>query len=119
MPMYLFENPETGEVIELFFYMKEEKVHIDDNNIEWKRIFTPCNLSTDAKIDPWKADDFVNKTQKKKGTMGDLMDQSAELSAQRAAENNGVDPVKEKYYKKYSKENPSVIFFGKINNKTG
>ena len=60
-------------------------------------------LNTEASIDPWNNADFVNKTAGKQGTYGDLMDRSAELSAQRASQNGGVDPVKEKYYKNYSK----------------
>ena len=44
----------------------------------------------------------METTAAKKGTMGDMMDYSKELSMKRAAKNGGVDPVKEKYYKKYS-----------------
>ena len=39
-----------------------------------------------------------------KGTVGDLLDKSSELSNQRAQENGGVDPLKKKYYENYSKE---------------
>ena len=37
-----------------------------------------------------------------KGTVGDLLDASKEMSQKRAESNGGVDPVKEKYFKKYS-----------------
>lgn len=103
MPMYIFEHPDTGEQIEAFFSMDDEKKYKDKNGVEWKRVFTTSQLSTVGKVDPWDNADFVNKTAAKKGTMGDMMDLSKELSAQRAKESGGVDPVKEKYYKDYSK----------------
>lgn len=103
MPIYLFQHPKTEEVVELFFGMNDEKKYTDENGIEWKRIYSLPQLNTEASIDPWSNADFVNKTANKKGTYGDLMDRSAELSAQRASQNGGIDPLKEKYYKNYSK----------------
>ena len=103
MPIYLFQHPETEEVAELFFGMNDEKKYIDEDGTEWKRIYSLPQLNTEASIDPWNNADFVNKTAGKQGTYGDLMDRSAELSAQRASQNGGVDPVKEKDYKNYSK----------------
>ena len=41
--------------------------------------------------------------------MGDLLDRSADLSKERASQNGGVDPVKEKYYKQYSKDRNGSI----------
>ena len=104
MPMYLFENPETGEVVEVFFHMNDEKSHTDDSGVEWKRLYGNPQLSTHASIDPWNNNDFVNKTADMKGTVGDLLDRSAELSAKRAEQHDGVDPVKQKYFNKYSEE---------------
>jgi hypothetical protein len=104
MPIYLFQNPKTEEVVELFFGMNDEKKYVDDNGIEWKRLYSSPQLSTEASIDPWDNADFVNKTSNTKGTMGDLLDRSAELSHKRASENGGVDPLKQKYYDNYSKQ---------------
>ena len=61
-------------------------------------------LNTISSIDPWNNNDFVNKTADMKGTVGDMLDKSAELSAKRAEESGGVDPVKKEFYKNYSKE---------------
>ena len=51
---------------------------------------------------------YVDKTSKG-GTIGDLLDRSSELSSQRAEGNGGVDPLKEKYYKKYSKDRSGAV----------
>jgi len=104
MPIYVFEHPKTGEQVEVFFGMNEEKKHIDKDGTEWKRVFLSSELSTEGSIDPWNNVDFVNKTANKKGSYGDILNLSKELSEKRAAQNNGKDPVKEKYFKNYSKE---------------
>ena len=39
-----------------------------------------------------------------KGTIGDMMDKSTELSNMRAKENGGIDPLKTQKFKDYSKE---------------
>lgn len=109
MPIYVFQHPKTEETIEVFFGMNDEKKYIDNDGLEWSRVFLGSQLSTEAKVDPWNNADFVNKTGNKKGTLGDMMNLSEELSAQRAKESGGLDPVKEKYYKNYSKERNGAI----------
>lgn len=100
--MYIFQNPVTDETVEVFFNMNDDKKYKDDDGVEWKRTWSAPQLATEASIDPWNNADFVNKTANTKGSLGDMMDRSAELSEKRASENGGVDPVKEKYYKNYS-----------------
>lgn len=104
MPIYLFQNPKTEKVIELFFGMNDKKEYRDEEGVEWKRLYSSPQLSTEASIDPWSNDDFVNKTSNTKGTIGDMLDRSAELSNKRASEYGGVDPLKQKYYDNYSKD---------------
>lgn len=101
MPMYIFENPNTGECIEIFFHMNDDKVYIDEQGLEWNRVFTSSQISSNS-MDPWDNNSFVNQTKNMKGTVGDLLDASNEMSEKRAESNGGVDPVKEKYFKKYS-----------------
>lgn len=103
MPIYLFQNQETEEITEVFFGMNDDKKHIDENGLEWKRIFTVPNASIDTKIDPNSAKEFVQKTGNKKGTVGDMLDLSAELSAKREAK-DGKDSVKEKFFEDYKKK---------------
>lgn len=102
--MYIFQHPKTEEYTEVFFGMNDEKKYTDDDGTEWKRVYTTSQLSVDAKVDPWDNADFVNKTGNKKGTVGDMLNLSSELSEKRAKESGGVDPLKKKYYDNYSKQ---------------
>lgn len=103
MPLYTFSHPESGEVQDVFFSMNDEKKFIDKDGVEWTREYGSPQLNTAASIDPWSSKDFVDKTNRE-GTVGDLLDRSTELSQKRAESNGGVDPVKENYYKEYSKK---------------
>ena len=110
MPIYVFQHPNNENLTkDVFFHMNDEKSYCDEDGVEWKRVFLGSQLSCDADIDPWDNADFVNKTANKKGTLGDIMDKSAELSNQRAKENGGVDPVKQKYYKNYSNQRGGAV----------
>jgi hypothetical protein len=104
MPMYVFQHPDREEYVEAYFGMNDEKKYIDEEGTEWKRVYLSSQLSVDAKVDPWDNADFVNKTGNKKGTVGDMLNLSSELSEQRAKESGGVDPLKQKYYDNYSKQ---------------
>ncbi len=104
MPLYSFENPDTGDIKDVFFHMNEDKTYVDESGLTWRRVLVSPQLNTSSSIDPWSNDDFVNKTSNMKGTMGDMLDKSAELSAKRAESNDGVDPVKQKFFDNYSKE---------------
>jgi hypothetical protein len=109
MPVYIFKHPNKEYYKELFFNMNEEKFYTDEDGNDWQRVYTTPQLSTEGTIDPWSENDFMNKTADSKGTIGDLMDRSQELSMKRAEANNGVDPVKENYYKNYSKERGGAV----------
>jgi hypothetical protein len=104
MPIYLFEHVETGEIREIVYHMNEDKTYNGEGGKEkgvWKRVWLKPQMSVDAvKIDPFSSKDFVKATNKR-GSLGDLFDRSAEMSAQRE-EKAGVDDVKEKFYKRYS-----------------
>lgn len=117
--MYSFSHPETGEVRDIFFNMEDSpKEYVDETGLQWIREYSAPELNTQGTIDPWSNADFVNKTAGK-GTMGDLLDRSAELSEKRAQERGGVDPVKEKYYKQYSKDRKGAIHPDKIKKSFG
>ena len=109
MPLYTFSNPNTGETVDVFFNMNDEKKYIDNNGLEWKREFHSPELNSTGKTDPWNSKQFVEKTGRGKGKMGDMMDMSADLSRERASQNGGIDPLKENYYKRYSKERNGAI----------
>ena len=103
MPIYIYKHPEKEEYIEVLQGMNDEHVYEQDG-LAWERVFLAPNASIDSDVDPFNGRQFVDATAAKKGTMGDMLDYSKELSEKRASVNGGVDPVKEKYYKKYSDE---------------
>ena len=101
MPYYLFSNPETEEVREIFFHMNDEKVYIDENNLKWNREFVVPQASMDTNIDPYSKRAFMDKTNKA-GTFGEMMDLSKELSEKRGGVKN--DPVKKGFTKDWKKK---------------
>lgn len=103
MPLYIFKHPEKEEYKEVLFSMDEEKLYEKDGKT-WERVFSSPQLNTSSSIDPWDNSSFVNTTSNTKGNMGDLIDRSKEMSLKRAEQNNGIDPVKQKYFENYSKK---------------
>lgn len=103
MPIYLFQNPKTQEVIEVIQKMKDDHVYVDENGLEWKRIFTIPAAGIDGRIDSFSPQDFVEKTRGKGMTVGDMWDAAKEHSENRE-KILGKDPLKEKYYKNYSEK---------------
>ena len=101
MPIYVYKHPEKEEYIEVLQGMNDEHVYEQDGLV-WERVFLAPNASIDNDVDPFNSRQFVDATANKKGTMGDMMDFSKELSEKRASVNGGVDPVKKQYYKNYS-----------------
>lgn len=102
MPLYVFENPNTGENIELIFGMNDEKVYVDDTGVEWKRVFLPTSHTMDGDIDPFSSKSFLDKTSSR-GKVSDLIDRSKEMSEKRKNK-LGYDPVQKKYFEEYSKK---------------
>ena len=100
--IYIYQHPETGEIEEVVQSMNDEHVFFKDG-IKWNRVFTKPYASIDSKIDPNSVKDFVSKTGSKKGTVGDMLDLSAELSEKRAEKHGGEDPIKRKYFDDYKK----------------
>ena len=107
MPLYLYENKETGETIEVFQGMSDAHEYHGPNGKEkglWRRVFVIPNLSSDTKLDTFNQKIFFNSTINKNDTYGNLFDRSKEASEIRASKNGGKDPIKEKYYEDYSKK---------------
>lgn len=93
MPTYLFQHPKTKKVKEVILRMTEPHIFTDEHGVKWGRIWTVPRAIVDGKIDAFSSRDFIEKVGKKKGTMGDLFDQSRELSEKREKV-MGRDPVK-------------------------
>jgi len=106
MPMYIFQNPKTNEEVEVFFHMDDEKKYFDKDGLEWKRVFTVPHASIDTKLDAFDKNGFIEKSGKMQGTVGDMLDYSAELSQERAERSEtGEDPIKRKNFDDYEKRN--------------
>lgn len=103
MPLYVYKHPETEEHKEVFQTMHEKHEYSEDG-VEWRRVFVAPNASIDTRIDPFSQSEFRERTGSKKGTVGDMLDYSAEMSAQRAEKSGGKDPVKQKFFNDYAKK---------------
>lgn len=111
MPIYIYQHPDNDKYIEVIQGMNEDHVYFDESGLEWKRVFTTPNMAMDLETDPFSQTQFLDKTQNA-GTMGDLWDRSAEMSAKRAEKSGGVDPYRKDYFKKYSKERGGAKHLG-------
>lgn len=112
MPLYIFENPNTGKTKQVFLSIKEDKVY-SEKGVAWRRVFLAANLSVDTKIDANSQRDFVEKTKNKNYNLGDMWDKSKELS-QKREKDRGIDPVKEKTLAEYSKKRRGMKHTNKI-----
>ena len=105
MPEYLYQHPSTGETISIIQSIHDDHEYIDKKKIKWNRVYTIPQMGVDTKMDgSMDSKKFAEMTGNKKGTMGDLFDQSKELSEARKKIHGGKDPVKQKYWKEWSKK---------------
>ena len=103
MPIYVYKHPDKEEYEEVLQGMNDEHVYEKDG-VKWDRVFLAPNASIDSEIDPFNKSQFMDVTRNKRGTYGDMMDLSKEMSAKRAEKAGGKDPVKERFYDNYAKE---------------
>lgn len=113
MPIYLFKNPKTNKVVSVFQLMNDEHTY-SEAGIKYERVFTVPNASIDSQIDPNSAQQFVEKTGKMKGTLGEIWDYSKEMSEKRS-KNAGIDPIREKSEAAYSKKRRGMKYKEKVN----
>lgn len=114
MPYYSFKHPKKEKYIDVVFGMNDKKFYVDENGLEWERVWHKPQMAIDSSfvnVDPWDKTSFIKKTEKG-GTIGDLWDRAAELSEKRGGDKN--DPIKNEYLTKgYGKtrsgaEHPSI-----------
>lgn len=103
MPLYTYFNENTGEYRDIIQGMNDIHEYTDESGYKWLRVFYKPQAAIDTKMDEFSSRDFAEKTGRKKGTLGNLFDQSRELSEKRK-QKEGIDFVKEKYYENYAKE---------------
>jgi hypothetical protein len=103
MPTYIYQNPKTGEIKEIIQSINDKHEYSKDG-LKWDRVFTLPQVNTHDKLNENSTEkDFSRITKNKKGTVGDLWDQSRELSEKRQ-KIYGKDPVKNKYFDDWSKK---------------
>lgn len=103
MPYYDFLKQSTGEIKTLFFHMNDKKEYTDETGYKWTRLFSKPNAAVDSQWDAFSSKDFSQKVGNKRGSYGDILDKSAELSKIRESK-EGVDTVKQSYYDSYAKK---------------
>lgn len=103
MPNYLFSNPKTGEIVEVF--QKSDEVHeFSRDGVKWERVWTVPQTSFDTQLDPFNKSKFVDKTYRGKTKLGDMWAMSGEMSEKRKQKlGTKSDPVKEKWKKEQGK----------------
>ena len=88
MPIYIYKHPEEDIYEEVVQGMNDPHVFSKDG-VEWKRVFIAPNASISTNDNPFSQNSFIEKTGKMKGTMGDMMSYSQELSEKRAEKSGG------------------------------
>jgi hypothetical protein len=104
---YLFKNLKTGEEREVSMSMKDYVPYKGKTGKEnhWQRIYEAPQVSLgNTKNDPFDNKGFVEKTGKMKGSYGDLLDYSKELSDRRSEKIGKEDPLKREHFNKYEKQ---------------
>ena len=109
MPVYTYIHPKTEETIDIVQSVNDKHVYIDSKGVEWKRVFTVPEINTQGTLkSSASAKEFSEFTKNKKGSLGDLWDQSKELSEKRK-KIYGEDPVRKKYYEDWSKKRKNKV----------
>lgn len=103
MPIYVYKHPEEDIYEEVLQGMNDPHVFSKDG-VKWQRVFLSPNAAISSDVDPYNSNAFVEKTANMKGTLGDMMDLSAELSHKRAEKAGGEDPVRRKHFDQYEKD---------------
>ena len=65
MPLYLYENKKTGEVLEVLQGMNDTHEYNGEDESEkglWRRVYVNPNMSTDTKLDPFSESSFRAST---------------------------------------------------------
>jgi hypothetical protein len=100
----LYSDPKNPKKVVSVVQGMNEKHTYETDGKAWNREYTIPKASIDTQIDPFSQKQFVQKTDGKVGSMGDLWDKSAELRRKREEISGTQDPVRKKYLESYSKK---------------
>jgi hypothetical protein len=101
MPVYLFKHPDTELIIEEVQRMSDPHIYVDEDGIEWQRVWVAPNASMDSQVDEDSPKQFVNKT--KNWSVGEMWDYSKELSEKRK-DKRGHDHIGTDHHTKRDKK---------------
>jgi len=103
MPEYIFEHPKTKKQVSIIQSINDVHEYWEDG-VKFDRVWCNPQLNTaGGKIDAFDKKKFVDKTGRMKGTYGDLLDYSKELSEERKSK-LGHDPEKDRHFDDYEKK---------------
>jgi len=108
MPLYTFCLRSNAAVEKDFFFSMKEVPKIGEmvsiGGKKWIRIISKnVNGLVKGSDNPCSVNQFMQKSYDRKGSVGNLIDESKELSEKRKKK-FGRDPIQEKYFKDYSKK---------------
>lgn len=103
MPLYSYTNDETGEIKDVYQTMNEPHIY-EENGKKWRRIFAIPHANIDQKIDPFSKDQFMERTKRMSGNLGNLFDESLRLKKMRQQITGGPDAIQKKYLKEEAKK---------------
>ena len=83
--------------------MNDEHVYVDEKGIKWNRVWNIPQANIDSDTDPFSNQSFKDKTANQKGSYGDIMDQSKEMS-QKEKTNSVMTLFNKNIFKEYSKK---------------
>ena len=133
--LIIFQNPKTSEKKIVHIRDGHKVVYVDSSGVSWTPVeeetipdkrsdtFSLPYVAIKGNSDPFDQQSFVEETGRKRGTVGDMLDYSRELSEKRAQKNGGVDPIQNKFFKDYQRRvgkkhlnDPSRIDKSKLKN---
>ena len=108
MPVHDYVHEATGETVSVYVPANaptEDHQRQERDGKLYKRVYTAPRAATNILPGTASRDDFMRTTDSKNYKVGDLWQISQEMSQHRADKNGGHDPVREKFYKDYEREN--------------
>ena len=62
MPIYTFQNPETGETIDVRQRMTDKHEYTDENGLKWTRVFEVVNVGFDTNPNIFSSSSFATNS---------------------------------------------------------
>jgi hypothetical protein len=103
MPLYSYIDDRDDKVYDIVQGMNDVHEATAPDGYKLSRLWMKPLMSVDAKLNPNDPQSFVKYTNSRKGSYGELLDLSKELTQQRKDKNAGYDQVEQDMFTNYSK----------------